>query len=448
MTDRYPIEWIDEYVARLREFVFVREEDGLLIKVPNEAHKLNPSGARILKRLLGGEGILELWRSYGGTDEVRRDLYDFFCGLKQVLQGCLNEHRLPEAVVSRPFALGFNTLPVLSEVALTYRCNLRCRFCYAACGGTRDDRAPEMTTAEVCRVLRGIRHEAQVPSVSFTGGEPTLRGDLEVLVRYARDELGLRVNLITNGTRIDAARAKALARAGLASAQVSLEAPEEAVHDALTQAPGSFARTVAAIGYLRDAGIRVHTNTTLNRLNLGSALALPAFVRSLGLERFSMNLVIPAGRGEAECADINLRYEEAPQLILAIRDEAQRQGVEFLWYSPTPVCLFNTVAHRLGNKGCAACDGLLSVSPAGDVLPCSSWAEPVGNLLREDFRAVWDSARAKALRAKEDAPRGCRGCGDFALCQGACPLYWRHFGEGELERYGEAYAAAAHPAHR
>lgn len=445
--DRYPIAWIDEYVARLRDYVFVREEDRLLIKVPNEAHKLNASGARILKRLLDGESIDDLWRSFGGTGEVRRDLYDFFCGLKQVLQGCLDERRPPAAVETRPFALGFNALPVLSEVALTYRCNLRCRFCYAACGCTRADDALEMDAGEVRRVLGLIRREAQVPSVSFTGGEPTLRDDLEDLVRCARHELGLRVNLITNGTRIDAARAQRLQEAGLASAQVSLESPVEAEHDALTQAPGSFRRTVAAVEHLRNAGIRVHTNTTLNRLNRASATAMPAFVRALGLERLSMNLVIPAGRGETDADDIGLRYEEVPALVLAIRDEARRAGVEFMWYSPTPVCIFNPVPHRLGNKGCAACDGLLSVSPTGDVLPCSSWAEPVGNLLREDFRAVWDSARAKGLRAKHAAPQGCRRCEDFALCQGACPLYWRHFGCDELDRYGEAYAAA-HPAHR
>jgi len=28
----------------------------------------------------------------------------------------------------------FTRLPILGEVALTYRCNERCRFCYASCG--------------------------------------------------------------------------------------------------------------------------------------------------------------------------------------------------------------------------------------------------------------------------------------------------------------------------
>ena len=108
-----------------------------------------------------------------------------------------------------------------------------------------------------------------------------------------------------------------------------------------------------------------------------------------------------------------------------------------------PILIFNPVKHKLGNKGCAACDGLLSISPKGDVLPCSSWPEPVGNLLEDDFYKVWMSSRAARLRRKEYAAPICRGCEDFALCQGACPLYWDHFGQDELIEHGEPYVAAA-----
>ncbi|MDD2709847.1 MAG: radical SAM protein [Verrucomicrobiae bacterium] len=442
-TQLHPIEWIDEYAARLRDFVFVRETDCLLIKVPNEAHKLNPSGIRILKRLFGGESIRDIWQSFGGTPEVQRDLYDFFIGLKQTLQGCLNEQQLPKAVVTRPFALGFNTLPVLSEVALTYRCNLKCRFCYANCSCRQSENTGELSTEEIRRILRIIREEAEVPGVSFTGGEPLLREDLAELIRFSRHEAGLRVNLITNGVLADEAVAGALKTAGLHSAQVSLESPEEDVHDRLTQVPGSHRKTLAAIRAFRAKGVIVHTNTTINRMNRATVAQMPAFVRELGLERFSMNLIIPNGRQPENGMDLNLNYSEMPELIRQIQEESARQGVEFMWYSPIPVCIFNPVQHRLGNKGCAACDGLLSISPTGHVLPCSSWMEPVGNVLKEGFRNVWESARARALRQKEFAMPLCRKCPDFALCQGACPLYWRHFGFGELNQHGEPYVAAA-----
>lgn len=442
-NDPCPLEWIDEYTARLRDHVFVREADCLLIKVPNEAHKLNPSAVRLLKRLLDGESILELWDSYDRSPVVRKDLYHFFIGLKQVLQGCLNERNLPQAVVSRPFSHEFNTLPVLSEVAITYRCNLNCRFCYAGCSCTTGSgKGYEMTSEEALRVLRIIRHEAQVPSVSFTGGEPLLRRDLPDLIRYAREELGLRVNLITNGTLLDGTTARTLKQAGLNSAQVSLESPDGAVHDELTQVQGSHRRTAAAIRRLLDTDIVVHCNTTINRVNMGSVSAMPEFAKSLGLERLSMNLVIPCGSSGTAYQEVNLRYREIPELIVEIQAAARRNGMEFMWYSPTPACIFNPIEHRLGNKGCAACDGLLSVSPAGDVLPCSSWPEPVGNLFREEFEAIWNSVRARRLREKQFAAPICHDCEDFSLCQGGCPLYWRYFGCDELARFGGPHVAA------
>ena len=436
--DEHPLDWIDQYVARLRSYIFVREEDGLLIKVPNEAHKLNHSGIRILQRLLAGERIDTIWREHGATAEVREDLYAFFVGLKRVLKGCVNEHCLPKGVVARPFTLGFNTLPVLSEVALTYRCNLACRFCYAGCSCRKEETASELTTDDARRILRIIREDAQVPSVSFTGGEPTLRDDLPELIRFARHDLGMRVNLITNGSLIDTALAQVLVEAGLNSAQVSLESPLATIHDQLTQVPGSWETSLRGLSALRDAGIHVHTNTTLNQINLESALAMPAFVKAQGLERFSMNLIIPSEATKAASA-LFVRYSAIAEWLPRIQTAAREAEVKFMWYSPTPVCIFNPMQHRLGNKGCAACDGLLSVSPAGDVLPCSSWPEPVGNLLRDAFRSVWDSSRGRWLRAKQFAHDACTGCADFALCQGGCPLYWQEFGHDELTEAASAY---------
>jgi radical SAM protein with 4Fe4S-binding SPASM domain len=112
--------------------------------------------------------------------------------------------------------------------------------------------------------------------------------------------------------------------------------------------------------------------------------------------------------------------------------ESDTQGVEFMWYSPTPLCMFNPITLGLGNKGCSACDGLLSVDSGGNILPCSSCNDPVGNLLDSDFETVWRSSKGKAYRMKELAPPGCDACDNFAACHGACPLYWQHFGYDEL----------------
>ncbi|PTN38680.1 radical SAM protein [Desulfonatronum sp. SC1] len=460
--------WVDEFIANVRPYVVVRLEDNLLIRMPNQAHKLNPEGARILDYLLGGGQVAEIvarisaGNGNNGADSgqgLSRPLSDvalFLDAVRRCLSGDLREDTVTCAVEVRPLEVRFSDLPVLSEVAVTGRCNLRCVFCYAGCAGTcsrspdsagdaDDADSPVMSTAQVKTVLERIRNQARVPSVSFTGGEPTLRADLPELVAFASQDLGMRVNLITNGTLVSEQSARSLADAGLASAQVSIEGPDAAVHDRVTQVEGSFEKSCRAVAHFQDVGVTVHCNTTINRRNLDVVAEMPSFARmKLGLARLSMNMVIPAGSASQEGDEPDsplIRYTDMAPVILAVQRAAAQADVEFMWYSPTPLCLFNPITADLGNKGCSACDGLLSVDFRGRILPCSSCDDPMGDLLREDFRTIWNRPASTVYRDKDLAHASCRECDHFAFCHGGCPLYWRHFGFGELE------AVKGFPAH-
>ncbi len=431
--------WVDDFIASIRPHVRVRLEDGLLILVPNEAYKLNASGLVILDHLLRGGKISQVL-SRTKQDEVKLEqLLYFFLDLCALVKGAMAEGRGRLAVEKVPFASPFSLLPVLSEVAITYRCNLRCRFCYAACGCRAGRENGEMSAPQAKKILDIIARQAKVPSVSFTGGEPTLREDLPELVAHART-LNLKVNLITNGTTANEALVERLQEAGLNSAQVSLEAAVAETHEKLTGVPGSFPATLRGIGNFRKAGIHTHTNTTINRVNAGELSALLRLVKDMGMARLSMNIVIPTGAAAANDDELMMSYTEIGPLVRRLADEARGLGLKFMWYSPTPLCLFNPIAEGLGNKSCAACDGLLSVAPDGGLRPCSSHPETIGNLLRDGFHAVWNSVRARYFKEKGFAPAPCRTCEDFAPCACACPLYWERRGYGELEQASASYS--------
>ena len=72
--------------------------------------------------------------------------------------------------------------------------------------------------------LRAIREAAEIGcmQVHFSGGEPTVRPDLEELVAGAT-EAGLYTNLITSGVLLDAARLRNLVAAGLEHVQLSFQ---------------------------------------------------------------------------------------------------------------------------------------------------------------------------------------------------------------------------------
>lgn len=103
---------------------------------------------------------------------------------------------------------------------------------------------------------------------------------------------------------------------------------------------------------------------------------------------------------------------------------------------PNSYMSFNPLTAGLGNKGCSACEGLLSVDPVGNVLPCSSWPEPVGNLLEEGFKSVWFKKKSKWIRAKEAAPKECKSCKYFVPCQEPAPFILKYMGVGNFIMHG------------
>ncbi|OQY01607.1 MAG: hypothetical protein B6I20_07660 [Bacteroidetes bacterium 4572_117] len=426
------IAWVDEFIENIRPYVFVRTEDNILIKQPNQATKINATGTKIMKFLLDGGSTLELLKKTG--KDKAPEIESFIIAIKSYLEGNLDEFSLNPAVETEPFALQFSKLPVLSELALTYKCNLKCKFCYAGCNCTVNPAGSdtELSLEEFKKIIKSIYEESRVPSISFTGGEPTLRPKILIACTKYAKSLGMRVNLITNGTLITEEYVQNLKNAGLDSVQVSIEGVTAKIHDKLVKQKGAFEKSIRAVALFKKQGIHVHTNTTLNLHNIEESKLLPGFVKNtLGLDRFSMNLVIPAGSSIFN-DDLVIKYSEVGPIILDIQRESKKWAVEFMWYSPIPMCMFNTITNELGNKGCAACDGLISVAPNGDILPCSSYDEPVGNLMDNSFAEIWQGSQAKHFRNKEYAHEICQACEHLAVCNGACPLYWRNMGYDEL----------------
>lgn len=109
------------------------------------------------------------------------------------------------------------------RVSLTNRCNFSCVYCHnEGLGdtlGPGEPAADEMTAEQVIRLLR-IAREFDITRVKFTGGEPMLRRDVEDIVAQA--SRFMEVSLTTNGSLL-ANRAQALADAGLARVNVSID---------------------------------------------------------------------------------------------------------------------------------------------------------------------------------------------------------------------------------
>ena len=108
-----------------------------------------------------------------------------------------------------------------------WQCNQKCKFCYAA--GQCKSSSKELSTEEWKVAIDRLR-KANVPMVTFTGGEPTMREDLAELVGYAK-QLVTRLN--TNGVKLTPELTEALKKAGLDSVQVTLYSHDAEIHNSL-----------------------------------------------------------------------------------------------------------------------------------------------------------------------------------------------------------------------
>ena len=418
----------EELVDSTRDHIYIRPEDGLIIMRPNRAYNLNESAKELLLRLYDGDQVPEVDSVVREVADkyqvketrVRDDLRDLLRSIVALLNDDIS---CAPAVRSTPFRSHKRELPVLSEIAVTYRCQNHCSFCYAD-SPARGREVPEMTTEQVKVVIDRIFDEAHCPTVSFTGGEPTLRKDLPELINYAKSK-GMRANLISNGIRCsDPEYVSSLAEARLDSAQISIEGGSAEVHDGVVQNDGAFEKASRAVHLLRDAGVFVHTNTTICGGNRDHLLELVDYIADeLGSEYFSMNMVIRTGTALRHDDD-DISYHDIGDIARSVHRRAEEKGVRMVWYSPVPYCLFNPIVEGLGSTSCACVDGLLSVNPSGELLPCSSYETGIGSLLEEPFDKVWYSRTARYWRHKEFLPPVCRRCEYREICCGACPLYW------------------------
>src|SRR5262249_16110348 len=110
-------------------------------------------------------------------------------------------------------------LPLWLLAVVSYKCPLHCEYCYNPVDyATYGD---ELSTEDRLRVLRQGR-ELGATQLGFSGGEPLMRSDLEILVAEAR-KLGYYSNLITSGVGLAERRIAVFKEGGLDHIQVSLQ---------------------------------------------------------------------------------------------------------------------------------------------------------------------------------------------------------------------------------
>lgn len=306
-------------------------------------------------------------------------------------------------------------LALLAE--LSHRCPLRCAYCSNPLELEAASR--ELTTGQWRDILAQAA-EMGVLQVHFSGGEPTVRRDLEDLVRFACDQ-GLYTNLITSGVLLDEARVAALAEAGLEHVQLGFQDIEAEGAEFISGFKGGLERKLRAAELLRAAGLALTVNAVVTRHNAGRVDRMIELAVQLGARRMEVANVQYYGWGLKNRAALMPSRAQLEAMTAVV--EAARQRLK-------GVLVIDYVVPDYYAKRPKSCMGgwgrqFLNVSPSGKVLPCHA-SETIPGLVFDrvtdrPLAEIWAEGQAfQAYRGTDWMPGACRGCDRKEIDWGGC----------------------------
>src|SRR6186997_3010157 len=136
-------------------------------------------------------------------------------------------------MASRPLVDSYGRVHTDLRISVTDRCNFRCTYCMPEEGMEWLPRSEVLTFEELERLARLLVEVHGIRSIRLTGGEPTVRAHLPVLVAKL-SALSADLSLTTNGATLHSV-APALADAGLRRVNVSLDTLQPARFAELTR---------------------------------------------------------------------------------------------------------------------------------------------------------------------------------------------------------------------
>jgi len=266
--------------------------------------------------------------------------------------------------------------PIFVPIDLTYRCNLRCSYCYVA----SPEKTDELDTKELKNVIDDLV-KMKMFGLCFCGGEPTIREDFFYLLEYAVSK-GLYVNAVSNGTLITDSFAKRLKETGIFSIQISIDGSNKEIHDRL-RGEHSFNKAIGAVKSLVKAEIPVSISFACTKLNITNFPKVVDLAEKLGATWVRTQYLVPTGRG-AEFIPPNEEYDNIKEFVLNEKINAKRKvlvefgdPVEHIKILP----LFPNFT--------------FSITPDGWILPSPYLTYAFGNVRKDSIIKYWEKGLNK-----------------------------------------------------
>lgn len=304
---------------------------------------------------------------------------------------------------------------------MTDACNQCCRFCY---NYWRDDISPisRPDPAKTRRTLRKLLSQATVGTVSFSGGEPMLLGNIHDMAMFARLR-GCNVNVLTNGTLLTEDAIANFVSLGVGAIQIPLLSADAGIHDYLTSLPGSWEKAWVALGKVAAAMPQgAYAVLVITRVNAPGVAGSLQLIHDLGVRNVMVNRFNIGGNGIRNSEELKMDLATLSRAFADVESfAASHREMHIVSGVCTPVCLLDPADYpHILFSGCSTdlSRRPVAVSWRGDVRFCNHSPHVLGNIYYRPIAEILSDPSATARYAA--VPEKCRTCPSLKMCNGGC----------------------------
>ncbi len=308
-------------------------------------------------------------------------------------------------------------LPLTVQLEITDKCNHECIYCYGFNPNKKQNKQTESSDEVLMKCVQEII-DNKIFSVTITGGEPLLKKELTIKVLSLLIENNIKVSINSNIVLLDDNFLNFLQKHNIG---VLASCP--------SAIPTSYNNIVGRETYhifeknlkkIISAKIPLAVNMVVTQKNIKDIEFTAKRMKELGCKHFaatpvSLNMNDPQ-------LDLMLDKKNVKQLISELLRIEKELDMQIDILEAIPKCIFDEKTllepHPFLGRKCQAGRTTATISPSGELRPCSHNSNSYGNILNENFRTIWSNM--SDWRSKLYLPEECINCKWVHRCNGGC----------------------------
>lgn len=302
----------------------------------------------------------------------------------------------------------------------TQKCNCNCMYCYNVWKIPRI-RYPkgELDTKQFKDIILKLKKETKFKVLSFSGGEPLLRGDILELIKFASENKTKPI-LITNGTLLSEKIVSGCIGAGVVLFEISLLSSRSKIHDKLVRAK-AHNKALDGFANVKSAGGSSIAAFVATKKNIAGIKETAELAIALGADGIMFNRFNPGGEGIKHVGELLPSLDSIVKALRQLDFICEKYGIFASSNVPIPPCLLdvNEFKHvKFGYCTAGEKNAYFTIDSLGNVRACNHSPTILGDIEAQPFAEIKNHPFVRELR--EGFPSLCSACTKISVCKGNC----------------------------